>query len=64
MSYDIDENMSVAIGAKNLFDEFPDEWESGGFTGRDGGFLGAIYPLNHPAGLGGGSYYMRFTANF
>ncbi|WP_420933410.1 TonB-dependent receptor plug domain-containing protein [Alteromonas sp. A081] len=64
VSYDIDENMSVAIGAKNLFDEFPDEWESGGFTGRDGGFLGAIYPLNHPAGLGGGSYYMRFTANF
>ncbi|NDW21556.1 TonB-dependent receptor plug domain-containing protein [Alteromonas hispanica] len=64
VSYDIDENMSVAIGAKNLFDEFPDEWETEGFTGRDGGFLGAIYPLNHPAGLGGGSYYMRFTANF
>lgn len=30
---------------------------------RDGGFLGAIYPLNHPAGLGGGSYYVRFAAN-
>ena len=64
LAYDINENMSVAIGAKNLFDEFPDEWETAGFTGRDGGFLGAIYPLNHPAGLGGGSYYLRLSANF
>ncbi|WP_417624032.1 hypothetical protein [Paremcibacter congregatus] len=38
--------------------------ETGGYTGRDGGFLGAIYPLNHPAGFNGGSYYLRVTAHF
>ena len=58
------DTINVAIGAKNLFDEFPDEWETQGFTGRDGGFLGAIYPLNHPAGLGGGRYYLRVQADF
>ena len=64
LAYDINENITVAIGAKNLLDEFPDEWETAGFTGRDGGFLGAIYPLNHPAGLGGGSYYLRLSGSF
>lgn len=64
LAYDVNENVSVAIGAKNLFDEYTDEWATAGFTGRDGGFLGAIYPLNHPAGLGGGSYYVRLTAEF
>lgn len=58
------ETINVAIGAKNLFDEYPDEWTTAGFTGRDGGFLGAIYPLNHPAGLGGGRYYLRVKADF
>jgi len=64
VSWAIDENFTVALGAKNLFDEYPDEWETQGFTGRDGGFLGAIYPLNHPAGLGGGRYYLRLRADF
>jgi len=64
LSWDINEYTTVAVGAKNILDEFPDEWQTQGFTGRDGGFLGAIYPLNHPAGLGGGRYYMRVTAKF
>ena len=64
LGWQISDVYSVAVGAKNLFDNFPDEWESVGFTGRDGGFLGAIYPLNHPAGIGGGSYYLRVKADF
>lgn len=64
LAYDINESMTVAVGAKNLFDQYPDEWDLDGTTGRSGGFLGAIYPLNHPAGLGGGRYYMRFSAKF
>jgi len=64
LSWEVNDLFTVAVGAQNLFDEYPDEWQSGGFTGRDGGFLGAIYPLNHPAGLGGGRYYIRATANF
>lgn len=64
LAWQISDVVNVAIGAKNLFDDYPDEWETAGFTGRDGGFLGAIYPLNHPAGLGGGRYYLRVTADF
>ncbi|MGS2723350.1 TonB-dependent receptor plug domain-containing protein [Porticoccus sp. GXU_MW_L64] len=64
LAWQLNDSLNVAVGAKNLFDEFPDEWMTAGFTGRDGGFLGAIYPLNHPAGLGGGSYYLRLQADF
>ena len=64
VGYEINDHFRVAVGAKNLFDTFPDEWETAGFTGRDGGFLGAIYPLNHPAGFNGGSYYLRVSSNF
>lgn len=64
LAWQITNNYNLAVGAKNLFDDYPDEWEIDGSTGRSPGFLGAIYPLNHPAGLGGGSYYLRFTADF
>ena len=64
VAWQVNDDYSVALGAKNLFDECPDEWETGDPTGRSPGFLGAIYPLNHPAGLGGGSYYLRLKADF
>jgi iron complex outermembrane receptor protein len=66
VAWQINDTYNVAIGAKNLFDEYPDEWslDEFGWTGRTPGFLGAIYPLNHPAGLGGGSYYLRVKAEF
>lgn len=54
----------VAVGAKNLFNKYPKEWQIGTDTGRNGGYLGAIYPLNHPAGFNGGSYYMRLSTDF
>jgi len=64
VGYEVSENFRIAVGAKNLLDTFPDEWSTAGFTGRDGGFLGAIYPLNHPAGFNGGSYYLRVSSTF
>lgn len=63
-SWQATDSVSLAVGARNLFNTYPDEWETEGFTGRDGGFLGAIYPLNHPAGIGGGRYYVRLKADF
>lgn len=64
LSWQFNDTYSVALGARNLFDQYPDEWEIDGDTGRTPGFLGAIYPLNHPAGLGGGFYYVRLLADF
>lgn len=64
VSKDLGDNFNVAVGAKNILDEYPDEWESDGQNGRLPGYLGAIYPLNHPAGLNGGFYYLRVTADF
>ena len=64
LGFQYNDTISFAVGAKNLFDNYPDEWTLGGDTGRTPGYLGAIYPLNHPAGLGGGQYYLRIKAEF
>jgi len=60
VSYDITDSLVVALGAKNIFDVFPDEYSEG----RTSGFLGAIYPLNSPAGFNGGYYYLRMGWDF
>jgi len=60
VSYDITDNLVVALGAKNIFDVFPDEYSEG----RTAGFLGAIYPLNSPTGFNGGHYYIRMGWDF
>jgi iron complex outermembrane recepter protein len=57
-------HFKIAVGAKNLFDAYPKEWSLAGDNGRTPGYLGAIYPLNHPAGFNGGSYYVRLSTNF
>ena len=69
VSNQVTDVVNVALGAKNVLDEYPEEWsipqEDGSeWTGNTPGFLGAIYPLNHPAGLNGGYYYLRVSANF
>ena len=56
-SYEINESLTVALGANNIFDVFPDEYSKG----RTSGFLGAIYPLNSPMGFNGGYYYLRMS---
>lgn len=64
LGYTVSDNFRLAVGAKNLFDTYPQEWETGGLTGRDGGFLGLIYPPNHPAGFNGGSLYLQVSSQF
>ena len=54
-SYEVTDSLVIAMGAKNLFDVYPDEYSKG----RSAGFQGAIYPLNNPNGFNGGHYYFR-----
>ena len=65
----VTDSISVNVGAKNVFDKRPAEWsipQAGGgvATGRSPGYAGMIYPLNSAAGLNGGYYYLRVSANF
>lgn len=60
VSYDITDNLVIALGAKNIFNVFPEEYSEG----RSSGFLGAIYPLNSPSGFNGGYYYLRMDWDF
>ncbi|MFT7008374.1 MAG: iron complex outermembrane receptor protein [Colwellia sp.] len=60
ISYEITDNLVAALGAKNIFNVFPQEYSEG----RTPGFLGAIYPLNSPSGFNGGHYYLRMGWSF
>ena len=65
----VTDSISVNVGAKNVFDKQPAEWSitkpNGSVeTGRSPGYAGMIYPLNSAAGLNGGYYYLRVSANF
>ena len=60
VSYEMTDSLVMSLGAKNIFNVFPDEYSEG----RTSGFLGAIYPLNSPAGFNGGHYYLRMGWNF
>ena len=51
---------TVSLGVDNQFDKQPDEHRFAGVAG----YLGADFPLNHPSGFNGGSYYLRFDAAF
>lgn len=64
VGYTFKDTFRIGVGAKNLFDTYPEEWETGGFTGESGGFLGLVHPPNHPAGFNGGSYYLRVSSAF
>ncbi len=51
----MDEKYSIAIGANNIFNNFPDK-------NPFGSVVGAKYPLTSPMGINGGFYYLRLTA--
>lgn len=51
---------SIAVGAKNIFDERQNDHHLANTRGS----WGADFPLNHPAGFSGGSYYLRLVAEF
>jgi iron complex outermembrane receptor protein len=50
---------SMAIGAENLFDAYPDQEQDPTLQ-----FLGANYALTSPFGFNGGFWYVRVTAQF
>lgn len=60
VSYKIADNLVLALGAKNIFDVYPEE----NSKGRTPGFLGAIYPINSPSGYNGGHYYLSMAWDF
>lgn len=49
----------IAFGVRNLFDEQPAMHQFAGLSG----YYGADFPLNHPAGFNGGSYYVHLGVN-
>ncbi|TQV74810.1 TonB-dependent receptor [Aliikangiella marina] len=55
--YDIAESFRLAVGAKNLFDEYPDEnpWAT---------IVGAQYPVTSPMGFNGRFMYLRGIYTF
>ena len=52
ISYQFNGNLKWSVGAKNLFDNRPD---NNPFSGA----AGALYPATSPLGINGGVYYMR-----
>ncbi|VAV86613.1 TonB-dependent receptor [hydrothermal vent metagenome] len=54
VSYDVNEAFEVAVGARNLLNNFPDE-------NPFSGVVGARYPVTSPMGFAGGFYYVRLT---
>jgi iron complex outermembrane receptor protein len=57
ISYQIDANFKLSLGAKNLFDNRPD---NNPFSGE----AGALYPATSPIGINGGFYYFRAIYEF
>ncbi|QTH64082.1 TonB-dependent receptor [Psychrosphaera ytuae] len=57
--YDINENFELIVGAKNAFDETPDE-----NTQWDNEIAGAKYPVTSPIGINGGFYYLKGVYKF
>lgn len=56
---DVAENFEFVIGAKNAFDETPDE-----NTMWDNEIAGAKYPVTSPIGINGGFYYLKGVYKF
>ncbi len=54
VGFDVSENFEIAVGAQNLFNNFPDlnPW---------GTIVGSKYPATSPMGYNGGFYYVRLT---
>ena len=64
VAYNFTEEFTVTIGAKNAFDEYPDEnnTDAGGITYAQ--IAGSAYPTTSPIGINGGFYYLRGVYTF
>ena len=59
LSWAFSNTFTVSVGTRNLLDKQPDKHQFAGVSG----YLGADFPLNHPSGFNGGSYYVRLAVN-
>lgn len=57
LSYAVNEEMTLSIGAQNLFNKYPNR-------NPYADILGAEYPVTSPMGFSGGSYYLRAQYSF
>ena len=57
LSYQVNENLEVVVGADNVFDEYVDR-------NPNGAGLGMNYPEDSPLGFNGGSWYVQGRYNF
>jgi len=57
LSYQVNENLEVVVGADNVFDEYVDR-------NQNGQGLGMNYPEDSPLGFNGGSWYVQGRYNF
>lgn len=57
-AYSFTEQFTVTVGAKNAFDEYPDE------NTQYAGIAGSLYPTTSPIGINGGFYYLRGVYTF
>ncbi|BFT30976.1 hypothetical protein D210916BOD24_21520 [Alteromonas sp. D210916BOD_24] len=64
VAYNVTEEFTVTVGAKNAFDEYPDEnnTDAGGITYAE--IAGSAYPTTSPIGINGGFYYLRGVYTF
>ena len=58
LSWAVTDRFTATLGIKNANDRQPDQHRFAGVAG----YLGADYPLNHPAGFNGGSYFLRLSS--
>ena len=58
-SYKFADKYTVAIGAENVFDTYPDKEQDGTLQ-----FLGVKDALTSPFGFNGGLWYLRLAAKF
>ena len=55
LTFQVTPGTQITVGARNVLDTYPDKHR----WAHTYGFLGADYPLTHPAGFDGGSYYLK-----
>ena len=67
LSYNLTDNVTLSVGANNLFNEYPDEQPAGyraiRYARKSSGYV-THYPTNSPYGINGGYYYSKLSVKF
>jgi iron complex outermembrane receptor protein len=64
VSYHVDDNITVSVGAQNLFDEYPSELAFATQSGAANNSWGGKYYETSPFGFNGGFYYIKANYTF